>query len=113
MLRKKYRIIGSFIGAAPGDVRQVNVSGLPLLLIPEEVALLRSLDDLKVILVESSPVKIVPNDAVQKLHRDFMLKSGAEYAKVNFVHFFAVINFTVKTGFAILEISRGQETKSP
>ncbi len=40
-LREEYRIVGEFFGALPHYPRQETVKGLPLLLLPEEVTLLK------------------------------------------------------------------------
>lgn len=48
-LRKEHRIVGSFIGCPSKAPRQVGYSGLPLLLMPEEVNLLLLKDAIELI----------------------------------------------------------------
>ena len=64
MLRKEHRIVGSFIGTLAKAPRQVQLSGLPLLLSKEEIDLL----------LAEELVTLVRFKGPSKLHEDYMNK---------------------------------------
>lgn len=58
-LRVKFRIVGGMVGALPLQPRQNCQLGLPLLLMPEEVSVLR--EEGEWLLVSMEPCGVCPN----------------------------------------------------
>ncbi|XP_076174483.1 tRNA splicing endonuclease subunit 34 [Ptiloglossa arizonensis] len=74
-LRRDYRIVGDLIGCLPKKTRQDILSGLPLLLQPEEVSLL----------LEKKLVRLVQYPCFQKPPTDSLKQSFEEYRNTLYV----------------------------
>ncbi|XP_037790447.1 tRNA-splicing endonuclease subunit Sen34-like isoform X2 [Penaeus monodon] len=68
LIRRDYRIVGNLVGALPRNPHQVQMLGLPLQLMPEEVTLLIEKDFVK--LVEYEEMKKEPASELKEIFND-------------------------------------------